>query len=172
MKNILRSAYIILPLIFMLGCEGIVETDEEDTDSSTMCYTTDGSYVSVNCNSDYLGSCASDGKSSLGQYDTWGECYDDIDNVLDNYENTGSLVVGPNANGSSSSNDSSSSSSDSDISHCYSSIYQPWNDPQVDTQCQTACSYEAINYPQGVLASCQILSAMMGSSASECPACR
>ena len=70
-----------------------------------------------------------------------------------------------------SSSSSSSSSGSLDLSHCSTRTYQPWDDIQVDSECQVACAYKAGGQYEGVEAACKIISAW-GLDTSDCPACR
>lgn len=78
---------------FISGCE-----DEEEEDlTATMCYTVSGNTLTVNCMMNKSGTCAEEGKSSLANYATWGECAGDFDAVLDNWKNNSVISAGPNA---------------------------------------------------------------------------
>jgi len=108
MKERLKTPRLLLlgslPLA-LLGCPG----DAEDSDETTMCYEKSGTTLVLNCYTDYLHSCSEDGKTSLGSYDTWDSCYDDMDSVLANYKQDGAIEPGPSSTESGSSSGSSSS---------------------------------------------------------------
>ena len=57
------------------------------------------------------------------------------------------------------------------VSTCYDSKYKPWNDVQVDSQCQAACAYKIGGNSQGVSTTCNILT-KYGLDKYDCPACR
>jgi len=68
---------------------------------------------------------------------------------------------------------SSSSSDDSTTSYCVGN-QTPYGDPQLDTQCQTACVYLEAGSTEGVDATCGILEGWENHAdmlASDCPAC-
>lgn len=63
-----------------------------------MCYASDGVTLSLKCYTDSIHSCEEDGMSSLGSYDTHDLCWDDVDDVLNAWEQTHQITIGPNAN--------------------------------------------------------------------------
>lgn len=68
------------------------------------------------------------------------------------------------------SNDYSTYNESGETTYCSGSAYTPYGDIQVDSFCQTACSYKAQNYTPGVEYSCNIITGF-GLSSSKCPAC-
>ena len=136
----------ILILIFLTAsCEL-----EEEVESATMCYELDGNYLTLNCYSDYLHTCESDGKSSLAGYDTWDACIDDMSNVLDYFSNTGEIKPGPNSNGGSGGD--GGSSVDCDIAN----YDGPEFDIQVDSQCKAAYLYDCVGDTAARDAACHL----------------
>lgn len=70
---------------------------DEEPNTATMCYAKTGTTVTVNCRHDSIGTCESDGKTSLGSYDTWDACWDDTDDVLKNVHDNGTILPGPHS---------------------------------------------------------------------------
>lgn len=96
--NRLVSGLSLLLPVLLSGCGGGDDGDDGiDTDKSSMCYTKSGATVTVNCQADYLGSCASGGKTLIGSYETWSRCNSDVGTVLNKYSSTGTLAPGPNS---------------------------------------------------------------------------
>jgi hypothetical protein len=140
---------IITIFAFMLSS---CETDEED-DRATMCYERNGNYLSLNCYTDYIHSCEDDGKSSLASYNSWEECFDDTEAVLDNWKNNGTISRGPNAIGNSGSSGSGNNGGGS--TSCNLDSYSgPTFDIQVTSFCKAAYAYDCAGNQEGVTASC------------------
>lgn len=173
MDKTIKTIIITAMAIATIACselEDELARIDEISDDTTMCYQTSGQRLSLSCYTDDIHSCKEDGKSSLGKYDDNATCYDDMRNVLDNYRKSGKIAAGPLSNNYAGGGGNNGGSGGGSIEHCYGSSYQPWDDPQVDTQCQTACVYEASGTTQGVSASCDIISSL-GLKKSACPAC-
>lgn len=110
----------VLVVSALQGCPG---DDDEDLDSTTMCYSSDGTTLTIKCYTTSLHSCEEDGMSSLGSYDTSDLCWDDVDAVLQNWEQNHEIALGPTANesgGGSSGGGGSSSSGGSGGSYDWS----------------------------------------------------
>lgn len=149
---------IVLAFCIFTACE-----EKEDEESSTMCYQVIGNTLYLNCYYDYLSSCSEDGKSDLGHYKSWDDCYSDMQNVLNNYQSTGQITPGPGAEDGGSGTDG-----------CGSSGYQgPEFDIQVDSQCKAAYAYQCAGNQQGVDAACAIYKQwqQQDSSIPNCPYC-
>ena len=96
MKKALRITIALFSMVAIQAC--IFGEGEEEKDTATMCYVKAGSTITVNCRHDSLGTCSSDGKTALGGYDSWDECWDDVDTVLKKAKETGVIEPGPNSN--------------------------------------------------------------------------
>ena len=94
--NLICGLSLVVPIL-LAGCGGGDSDSGPDKDKSSMCYIKSGNTVTVNCQADYLGSCASGGKTLLGNYGAWDKCYSDVDTVLNKFSSTGTLAPGPNA---------------------------------------------------------------------------
>lgn len=82
----------------------------------------------------------------MGHYKSWNDCYADMQNVLDTYQNTGQVTIGPGAE-----------DGGSGTGGCGSSGYNgPEFDIQVDSQCKAAYAYKCAGNQQGVDAACAI----------------
>ena len=91
----MEKKYLIGIALLPVVVQACLAEKEEEKDTATMCYVKAGTTVSVNCRDDSLGTCSSDGKTALGHYDSWKECWDDTSAVLSNYKENGTLAPGP-----------------------------------------------------------------------------
>jgi hypothetical protein len=105
----LIAGFSLMVPILLSGCGGGDGDSEPDTNKSSMCYTKSGTTVTINCQADYLGSCAAAGKTLIGSYGTWSTCNNDVQTVLNKYSSTGSIDPGPNSSQGSGSGGSGSS---------------------------------------------------------------
>lgn len=161
--NYFKKLFFVLLLApFLTGCN-----EEEDDERATMCYELQGNTLYLNCYTDAIHSCSEDGKSSIGSYGNWDACYDDMQNVLDVYQNTGNIKPGPNS-------DEGAGSGGSSSGNCGSSGYNgPEFDIQVDSQCKAAYAYLCAGNQQGADAACAIYRQWQedDSSIPDCPYC-
>lgn len=153
-KNGLRRVLSVVLLLLMCSFFMSCEEEDEDDDRATMCYEVSGNYLTVNCMYNSSGSCESENKNSLGNYDTWQACYNDMSDVVDNYAATGNISPGPNSNGGGGgSGDGGGGSS----ANCDLAYYNgPEFDIQVDSQCKAAFVYDCVGEIEARNASCDL----------------
>lgn len=125
MTNILNYKNVrllaILPVFLLTACIAEPETEDSYDSSSgsgssydysaTMCYDVAGNTMTVRCIPNSSSSCSDYGQSSLGSYPDWSSCDNDVDDVLDNWADNGTVVAGPNAGSSGSGSGGSGSGS-------------------------------------------------------------
>ena len=122
----------------------------------------------LNCYSDYLHSCEEDGKTSLGSYDTWNLCWDDINAVLNDWENEGEINPGPNSDEA---YNDYNSNDDNGSTNCGSNYSGPhYTSYQVEAFCEAAYVYDCSGATEALEATCESLKNWIGSTA-DCPYC-
>ncbi len=122
MTNILNNKNVrllaILPVFLLTAC--IAEPEEEEyDDSATMCYDISGDTMTVRCVYNDSSSCSAYDQYSLAVYDDWSTCYNDIDTVLQSWEDNEGVVAGPNSQGNSGSGSGSGSGSTGTYDYTY-----------------------------------------------------
>lgn len=170
MKRLLIAFGIAAMSLTLQGC---IDDDDDDDDRATMCYSISGSTITVNCKTNRLGSCSDDGKSSLGEYHSWDDCWDDTTNVTNNFRDTGTASVGPGAIGSGGtggSTDGGTGGSTGGSMDC-DSAWTGSPDDHARFHCQTACVYKNAGSQEAVDATCSILSGFSAAARSACRAC-
>ncbi|MAQ99631.1 MAG: hypothetical protein CMI00_03740 [Oceanospirillaceae bacterium] len=162
MTNILNYKNVrllaILPVFLLTACIAEPETEDSYDSSSgsgssydysaTMCYDVAGNTMTVRCIPNSSSSCSDYGQSSLGSYPDWSSCDNDVDDVLDNWADNGTVVAGPSAGSGGSGSGGGSGGSGSGGSGTYDYSYtcptgETYSAPIPIDQCSSESEYFA-----------------------------